>query len=83
MSATMAVISFFVYIRTGSFITPLFIMARGGKYREVMVPVKLKLELVDQVLERNRADKSAPGKPHQHRSAFAGKRFAEDLEVMR
>ena len=38
ISATMAAILFFVYTRTGSFITPLFIMASGGKYREVMVP---------------------------------------------
>ena len=83
MSATMAVISFFVYIRTGSFITPLFIMASGGKYREVMVPVGSNSSWSTRYLECNSTDQSAPGKPHQHRSAFAGKRFREDLEIMR
>ena len=83
MSATMAVISFFVYIRTGSFITPLFIMASGGKYREVMVPVSSNSAGRPGNLQCNRTDQSAPGKPHQHRSAFAGKRFREDLEIMR
>src|SRR5208337_3894229 len=44
---------------------------------------KLELELVDHVLERNRADKPAPGKPHQHRSALPGWRICKNREVMR